>query len=165
MFIWPFLSFFVLCFNFGFRPNFVDYDRTSLGTSPGSKAKKDKTLTKRRSSRKVCNPYRLVTHCNKELMCVCVCVFPPLFSTPKMDRESLSLSVSNSQFYTSPIPTASEHNSSIGQSDRDSGGGPLSLLSPTGATTTVSTATTPTNSLPVFELTEEVKKVTTPGVY
>uniref|UniRef100_A0A182ID12 Signaling protein n=1 Tax=Anopheles arabiensis TaxID=7173 RepID=A0A182ID12_ANOAR len=105
--------------------NTVNLARTSLGTSPGSKAKKDKTLTKRRSSR-------------------------------KMDRESLSLSVSNSQFYTSPIPTASEHNSSIGQSDRDSGGGPLSLLSPTGATTTVSTATTPTNSLPVFELTEEL---------
>ncbi|XP_049300946.1 dedicator of cytokinesis protein 1 isoform X1 [Anopheles funestus] len=97
--------------------------QTSLGTSPGSKAKKDKTLTKRRSSR-------------------------------KMDRESLSLSVSNSQFYTSPISTASEHSSSIVSSDRDSGG-PISLLS-TSTVTAVSNATTPTNSLPVFELTEEL---------
>uniref|UniRef100_A0A182K3M6 DOCKER domain-containing protein n=1 Tax=Anopheles christyi TaxID=43041 RepID=A0A182K3M6_9DIPT len=104
--------------------NTVNLARTSLGTSPGSKAKKDKTLTKRRSSR-------------------------------KMDRESLSLSVSNSQFYTSPISTASEHSSSIISSDRDSGG-PLSLLSPTTVTTTVTAATTPTNSLPVFELTEEL---------
>ncbi|XP_052869684.1 dedicator of cytokinesis protein 1 [Anopheles cruzii] len=97
--------------------------QTSLGTSPGSKAKKDKTLTKRRSSR-------------------------------KMDRESLSLSVSNSQFYTSPISTTSEHSSSVMSSDRDSGGA-ISLLS-TGTVTVSSTATTPTNSLHVFELTEEL---------
>uniref|UniRef100_A0A182VY32 Signaling protein n=1 Tax=Anopheles minimus TaxID=112268 RepID=A0A182VY32_9DIPT len=103
--------------------NTVNLARTSLGTSPGSKTKKDKTLTKRRSSR-------------------------------KMDRESLSLSVSNSQFYTSPISTASEHSSSIISSDRDSGGA-VSLLSNSTATA-ISNATTPTNTLPVFELTEEL---------
>ncbi|XP_058117001.1 dedicator of cytokinesis protein 1 [Anopheles coustani] len=104
--------------------NTVNLARTSLGTSPGSKTKKDKTLTKRRSSR-------------------------------KMDRESLSLSVSNSQFYTSPISTASEHSSSIVSSDRDSGG-PVSLLSTGVSSMTITTATTPTNAAPVFELTEEL---------
>ncbi|XP_035891380.1 dedicator of cytokinesis protein 2 isoform X1 [Anopheles stephensi] len=94
--------------------------QTSLGTSPGSKTKKDKTLTKRRSSR-------------------------------KMDRESLSLSVSNSQFYTSPISAASEHSTSIVTCDRDSCG-PVSLL----PAVTGSNATTPTNSLPVVELTQEL---------
>uniref|UniRef100_A0A182XWS8 Signaling protein n=1 Tax=Anopheles stephensi TaxID=30069 RepID=A0A182XWS8_ANOST len=100
--------------------NTVNLARTSLGTSPGSKTKKDKTLTKRRSSR-------------------------------KMDRESLSLSVSNSQFYTSPISAASEHSTSIVSCDRDSCG-PVSLL----PAVTGSNATTPTNSLPVVELTQEL---------
>uniref|UniRef100_A0A8W7NFN6 Signaling protein n=1 Tax=Anopheles atroparvus TaxID=41427 RepID=A0A8W7NFN6_ANOAO len=104
--------------------NTVNLARTSLGTSPGSKMKKDKTLTKRRSSRKA-------------------------------DRESLNLSVSNSQFYTSPIPTASEHSSSIVSSDRDSGG-PVSLLATSATPSMASTASTATNTSPVFELTEEL---------
>ncbi|XP_058812929.1 dedicator of cytokinesis protein 1 isoform X3 [Topomyia yanbarensis] len=98
--------------------------QTSLGSSPGSKNKKDKTLTKRRSSR-------------------------------KMDRDSLTLPVSNSLFYTSPITVASEVGSSC--SDRDSAifqSGPPSISTPACSTPTGSLCGT--GSLSVVELTEEL---------
>ncbi|ETN61959.1 dedicator of cytokinesis protein 1 [Anopheles darlingi] len=106
--------------------NTVNLARTSLGTSPSSKTKKDKTLTKRRSSR-------------------------------KMDRETMSLSIPNSQFYTAPLGTTSEHSYSMLSSDnsRDSAGS-VSLLSTTSTVTVGSPISSPMNSLPVYELTEEL---------
>ncbi|XP_055530559.1 dedicator of cytokinesis protein 1 isoform X2 [Wyeomyia smithii] len=110
--------------NFATNFNTVNLGRTSLGSSPGSKSKKDKTLTKRRSSRKV-------------------------------DRDSLTLPVSNSLFYTSPITSTSEVGSSC--SDRDSAilhSGPASVSTPICSTPTGSISGA--SSLPVVELTEEL---------
>uniref|UniRef100_A0A1Q3FGS7 Putative signaling protein n=1 Tax=Culex tarsalis TaxID=7177 RepID=A0A1Q3FGS7_CULTA len=115
--------------NFATNFNTSNLTRTSLGSSPSSKNKKDKTLTKRRSSR-------------------------------KMDRESLTLPVSNSLFYTSPITTASEVGSISSCSDRDSaisqgngnvasGYAPAACSTPTGSLSGAS-------SLPMVELTEEL---------
>lgn len=76
-----------------------------------------------------------------------------------MDRESLTLPVSNSLFYTSPITTASEVGSISSCSDRDSAisqgnvaGGytPAACSTPTGSLSGAS-------SLAVVELTEEVR--------
>ncbi|XP_053682558.1 dedicator of cytokinesis protein 1 isoform X2 [Sabethes cyaneus] len=110
--------------NFATNFNSVNLTRTSLGSSPGSKSKKDKTLTKRRSSRKV-------------------------------DRDSLTLPVSNSLFYTSPITVTSEVGSSC--SDRDSAilqSGPASVCSPVCSTPTANQSGA--SSLPMVELTEEL---------
>ncbi|XP_055631515.1 dedicator of cytokinesis protein 1 isoform X1 [Toxorhynchites rutilus septentrionalis] len=112
--------------NFATNFNTSNLTRTSLGSSPGSKNKKDKTLTKRRSSR-------------------------------KMDRDSLTLPVSNSQFYTSPITVASEIvNVSNSSSDRDSAvfqSGPMSVPA---CSTPISGHASGASSLPVVELTEEL---------
>lgn len=74
-----------------------------------------------------------------------------------MDRETMSLSIPNSQFYTAPLGTTSEHSYSMMSSDnsRDSAGS-VSLLSTTSTVTVGSPISSPMNSLPVYELTEEV---------
>ncbi|KFB45954.1 AGAP004320-PA-like protein [Anopheles sinensis] len=66
--------------------NTVNLARTSLGTSPGSKTKKDKTLTKRRSSRKLHPKRPLRSEVEKEKRLS----RPPSIATPTMSNKSMA---------------------------------------------------------------------------
>jgi hypothetical protein len=121
-----------------------------MGGSPLIKKAKDRMPQKRRNSKKVGCVVVVERPLDSSLM--------DLLLNPQMDRETLSLPVANSQFYTNTITSISNMLSPIAQTPVEKENkDPMSLTLNTSnsAPSTSSILTTP--QTPVFELKEEVR--------
>lgn len=135
-------------------PHPTQQPRQTIGSSPLNKKAKDKgTTQKQRNSRKVIFIGALMNMSSRHLL--------RFFYFSQLDRETLSLPVANSQFYTAAVSSISNMLSPIAQTPVDTEDKDISTIGQESASAPPTAAILRLNSpnTPVFELTEEVRKL------